>query len=484
MKDKLTKSKILCTLGPSTNTPESIAELRDLGMNMVRINFSHGTEKEKTKLFQMVRAVSPDIGILCDIQGPKIRIGDVQEGGALLKRGQRFILTTKKVMGNDEKVTFSYKPFPKEVKVGERVFINDGIICLEVLNIKGEEVHCRVLTGGFIYSRKGVNLPTTKIGLRVPTEKDIEDLKLIAKLDPAYVAASFVGSAEDVETIRHILASYGNDRIKIISKIERPIAVDNFDEILAASDGIMVARGDLGVELLPEEVPPLQKSMIRKCNTQGKPVIVATQMLESMVKAPIPTRAEVSDVYNAIEDGADCVMLSAETASGEFPTEAVWVMERIIRNSEEHLPERDPHWYDSKEETVSEIIGHLTHHACQQLKDRFKQPGKIICLTRSGYTARMISKYRPPFQIFAVTPDQRASQEMRLLWGVESVYLPELEEAAKTMTRVQTAIQACCERGYVKASDRVIVVGDFMRLATQTNMVSILRVGDVLEQND
>ncbi|MDT8446626.1 MAG: pyruvate kinase [bacterium] len=476
----LTKSKILCTLGPSTNEPDEIRALFEQGMDLVRINFSHGDAESKLRLIENVRSVHPGIAVLCDIQGPKIRIGEVQEGGALLKRGQKFILTTKSVLGDENHVTISYDPFPKEVSEGDRIFINDGIVCLEALNIKETEVHCRVLTGGTIYTRKGVNLPTTKLSLRVPTEKDIEDLKLIARLNPAYLAASFVGDAEDVETIRHILASYGNTRIKIIAKIERPIAVENFDEILEASDGIMVARGDLGVEMPPEEVPPIQKMMIKKCNTVGKPIIVATQMLESMTKAPIPTRAEVSDVYNAIEDGADCVMLSAETASGEFPAEAVFTMERIIRISESHLPERNPDDYDSKEDTVSEVIGHLTHQACKQLASRANGQGKIICLTRSGYTARMVSKYRPPFPILALTPDEHACREMRLLWAVEPIHLPELEQAAKTLNRIKTAIVACHKMGYLDPEEKVVVVGDFFNLPSQTNMVSILKVGDVL----
>jgi len=479
---RLTKSKILCTLGPASCSVAEVQTLFDQGMDLARINFSHGNADEKRELFDVVKAVNPTIAILCDIQGPKIRIGEVQKGGAILKRGEMFNLTIEDVVGDETQATITYPEFLKEVKVGDRVFINDGIVCLEVLYIRETLAKCKILTGGAIYTRKGVNLPNTEISLRVPTDKDIDDLKLIAELDPAYLAASFVGNADDVETIRHILASYGNESIKIISKIERPIAVENFREILAVSDGIMVARGDLGVELAAEDVPPVQKEMIRLCNIAGKPIIVATQMLESMTKAPIPTRAEVSDVYNAIEDGADCVMLSAETASGEFPAEAVFTMERIIKVSEDKLPERNPDWYDSKENTISEVIGHLTHQACKQLLSRGNgEGGKIICLTRSGYTARMVSKYRPPFPIFALTPDRRASQEMRLLWAVEPIYLPELDDAAKTLNRIYTAISACYKLGFLTDSERVIVVGDFFNLPSQTNMVSILNVGDIMK---
>ena len=431
---RLVKSKILCTLGPSSRTEAEIGALYEQGMDMVRINFSHGSPEEKRELFATVKAVDPNLAILCDIQGPKIRIGEVKAGGALLRRGTQFTLTTEEVMGDETKATISYKPFPAEVKTGERVFINDGIVCLEVLQIKGKEVVCKVLSGGTIFTRKGVNLPTTKLSLRVPTEKDTVD-----------------------------------------------IAVDNFEEILAASDGIMVARGDLGGELPAEQVPPIQKEMIRRCNIAGKPIIVATQMLESMTKAPIATRAEVSDVYNAIADGADCVMLSAETASGEFPTEAVFTMERIIMVSEDHLAQRNPDWYDSKEDTVSEVIGHLTPQTCKQLIERGNgAAGKIICLTRSGHTARMVSKYRPPFPILALTPDARAAQEMKLLWGVAPFHMPELAESAQTLSRIHTAIQACYDRGFLTPTEKVIVVGDFFNLPSQTNMVSILTVGDVL----
>ncbi len=474
-----TKSKILCTLGPASNAEEKIKELIHNGMNCVRINFSHGDDRGKTEIFDRVKKVAPEIAILCDIQGPKLRIGFVKDGVSV-RRGAPIILTTEEVEGDWDRITVSYKNLPSEVKTGELIFINDGIVCIEVNKVEGTEIYCTVVTGGELFTRKGLNLPHTELGLRVPTEKDLHDLKLIAKLNPAYVAASFVGSADDVHTIRQLLETYGNPDIKIISKIERPIAVKNFEEILEASDGIMVARGDLGVELPAEEVPPVQKAMIKRCNIVGKPVIVATQMLESMVKQPIATRAEVSDVYNAIEDGADCVMLSAETASGDFPAEAVEVMHRIIKNSDSHMPTRDADLFDSPSRATAETMGHLVHSACEQLKRQNIKKVKILCLTKSGFSARMISKYRPPFPLLAVTYVPRATWEMNFLWGVTPVLIPELEEAQKTWERVKVATEECMKKGIIDKGDTIVLVGDFFNLPHSTNMISIFQASEIV----
>ncbi len=474
----ISKSKILCTLGPSSDKAEQIEKLIAAGMNCVRINFSHGTEEDKTTLFERVRQANPTLAILCDIQGPKIRIGEVEEG-VILRRGASFILTTEPVIGDWHRVSVSYANLPKEVKKGEMIFINDGIVGLEILGIEKTEIHCKVLNGGPIYTRKGLNLPSTELGLRVPTEKDIHDLALIAKLNPAFLAASFVGSAEDVTTIRHILASHNNLQTKIIAKIERPIAVENFDEILQASDGIMVARGDLGVELRPEEVPFIQKEMVKKCNQVGKPVIVATQMLESMVKTPIPTRAEVSDVYNAINDGADCVMLSAETASGDFPTEAVKVMRRIIRNAEEHLSPRDPGRYDAHNQSIPELLGHLVHDACEQLMHEGYGRGKILCLTQSGFTARMISKFRPRLPIVAVTQNQHTAREMNIYWGVQPLYMPKIMEQSNRASRIRLIWEECRKHNLVDDDETLVLVGDFFDLTHRTNMITLMRSTEI-----
>lgn len=449
-------------------------------MDCARINFSHGTPEYKTEIFNIVRKEAPELAILCDIQGPKIRIGQVKEGGVVLKTGNKLVVTTEDVEGNENKITINYDKLPEEIEPGELIYINDGIVCLKANEIQGNEITCSILTGGFISTKKGVNLPDTEISLKVPTEKDISDLKLIAELDPEFVAISFVGTAEDVNKIRKLLSGYENDNIKLISKIERPVAVENFDSILEVSDGIMVARGDLGVELPPEKVLPVQKEMIKKANIAGKPIIVATQMLESMIKAPVPTRAEVSDVFNAIEDGADAVMLSAETASGDFPNEAVTIMERIIRSSEALIPLRDPDDYDSENETISEVIGHLVYSACCEFIDMGYTKGKIICITQSGHSARMISKYRPNLPIIGVTPEVNTARELKMQWGVEPLLLPEMNEIDKTRDKIKVAVKTCLDRGYVTKGEKLIIAGNFFDLPHKTNMVSIFSIDDVL----
>lgn len=480
-KDPFIKSKILCTLGPSSNSIGVIETLLDKGMDLARINFSHGNAEGKRELFAKIRMANPTLAILCDIQGPKIRIGVMEKEGYTLREGDDFCLTDLDVKGTYEEVSISHKELVKEVKPGEKIFINDGIICLEVLGTEEHRIRCKVLAGGELYSRKGLNLPTSEISLRVPTPKDVEDLKLIAELNPAYLAASFVGDAQDVITIKNLLASFGNEKIKIIAKIERPVAIEKFDEILKVADGIMVARGDLGVEIPAEEVPFLQKEMIHKCNVAGKPVIVATQMLESMTKAPIATRAEVSDVYNAIEDGADCVMLSAETASGQFPVEAVATMERIIKNAETHFPVRDPDRFDSNDIHTPELMGHLVFSTCALLKAKGYEYGKILCLTQSGFTARMISKYRPELPILAVTQSHRVAREMRLFWGVTPVVAEPLGDQHISSGRVKMGVQACLQMKLITEEEKLVIVGDFFNRPHKTNMISILTAKDVLE---
>jgi pyruvate kinase len=478
--NSITKSKIVCTLGPVSSNPEMIKTLVNNGMDCARINFSHGTKESKTDLFKLIRETTPEIAILCDIQGPKIRIGIVSEKIVTLNAEQKFILTTDQIEGDNQRVSISYKPLPQEIKPGELIYINDGIVCLKVESIKDNDIHTKVLSGGYISSRKGVNLPTTKISLKVPTPKDIEDLKLIAKLSPEYIAVSFVSDADDIATIRNILTAHGNENIKIIAKIERPIAVDNFAEILQASDGIMVARGDLGVELPPENVLPVQKKIIRQANTVGKPVIVATQMLESMIKSPIPTRAETSDIFNAIEDGADAVMLSAETASGDFPSEAVKIMERVIKVSEDLIPLRNPDDYDSNEETVSEIIGHLVYDTCKEFSDLNYEGGKIICLTSTGNTVSLISKYRPSLPILGITDNENTGKSLKLVWGVEPIFMPEISAKNHTIDKVKLAVINCLKKQLISEEETLIVIGNLLDLPSNNNFLSILKTQDII----
>jgi pyruvate kinase len=468
-------------LGPASETPEQIKILADIGMDCARINFSHGSREYRVELFNNVRKADDRIAVMCDIQGPKIRIGEVKAGRVFLQPENKIRITTEDVLGDENRISIPYSELPNEVMTGDSIFINDGIICLKVDRVENSEIECTILSGGYISSRKGVNLPSTKISLKVPTQKDIEDLELIAQLDPEYLAVSFVEDAGDIVKIRNILADYGDKRIKLISKIERPVAVENFDSILGVSDGIMVARGDLGVEIPPEDLLPVQKEMIRKCNIVGKPVIVATQMLESMMKSPVPTRAEISDVYNAIEDGADAVMLSAETASGDFPTKAVDMMERIIRISEALIPPRNPDDFNSGDQTISETIGHLVFSACKELSDIKYTEGKIICLTQKGYTARMISKYRPVLPILGITSSIRTAREMRLVWGVEPLLLPELEKMDKIMTRIKRSVEICLRHRCIEENEKLIIAGNLLSLPSRINMISIFSVDELLK---
>jgi len=479
----ITQSKIICTLGPSCHTPEQIRRLADIGMDCTRINFSHGSAEDKKKLFDNVRKADDRLAILCDIQGPKIRIGNVESPGVHLKQDETIIVTTDQIEGNKDRVSISYEKLPEEANIGDLIYINDGLVCLKVKEIDQNNLTCDIVTGGFISTKKGVNLPSTKISLTVPTEKDVEDLKIIAKLDPEYIAVSFVNDERDILTIRQILADAGNSHIKIIAKIERPFALENFDKILAVSDGVMVARGDLGVEIPAEEVLPVQKSLIKKCNIAGKPVIVATQMLESMTHAPTPTRAEVSDVFNAIADGADAVMLSAETASGKYPEKAVTMMERIIRSAENHMPHKDPEELDSSKRTHSELIGHLVFSTCKDFSAH--STGKIICLTRSGYSSRMISKYRPYFAIFGITDNPRYAREMRINWGVEPVVIKELEDATSNIHRIKLSAEECYRRNFIGEDDKIIVTGNnLFNFQQETNMLCIYDLKDLLENLD
>ena len=475
----ITHSKIVCTIGPATNTSEDIQRLADSGMDCARINFSHGTSEDKKELHHRIRKADPNLAILCDIQGPKIRVGEIQKGGVTLLAGQTFIITSDDVIGDRNKVSIQYKPLIREISPGDYIYINDGIVCLKANEIINNDIICSVLAGGYISSKKGVNLPHTKISMKVPTEKDKTDLKLIAELDPEYVAVSFVEDASDINVIKNLLAQNGNESIKIISKIERPQAIENFASILEASDGIMVARGDLGVELEPEKVLPAQKEMIHKCNIAGKPIIVATQMLESMVKSPVPTRAEVSDVFNAIEDGADCVMLSAETASGDYPEKAVEVMERIIRMSESLLPARNPDDFDSDSETVAEILGHLVYNACKEFDDINYDKGKVLCLTDTGYSARMIAKYRPSRPILSVTTRQRTAREMKLVWGIEPLLIAQPETESETISKIKQVVQICQDKKFIEDTEMIVVAGNIFDLPSQVNMLAIFRATDV-----
>ena len=324
--------KVISTIGPASDSKEVLKKLIDAGVDIFRLNFSHGSHDEKEALFKRIREISDTVGILADIQGPKIRVGKFKDDQAFtLNVGQEIRVYEKEIEGGGDNESFSIPlaGFLKGVRKGDYFYVNDGIIKIKVKSKERDHLVGEVIAGGIISNNKGVNIPNSELKTKVPTEKDIKDLEFIARINPDFVAISFVSGGDDVLTVKKMLENYGNSEIKLISKIERPIALENFDDILEVSDGIMIARGDLGVEISPDQVPIRQKELITKCNKEGKPVIVATQMLESMINTPVPTRAEANDIYNAVIDGTDAVMLSAETAVGKYPVNAVEFMNKI-----------------------------------------------------------------------------------------------------------------------------------------------------------
>nr|MDO8087294.1 pyruvate kinase [Candidatus Sigynarchaeum springense] len=487
------KSKIVCTLGPASSTIEQIKGLAARGMDVCRINFSYGTVEENKALFHRVRAADPTLAVMCDIQGQRIRIGEIGTGEVILETGQDFTLVTDDIVGDSKRVSISTKTLPGEVKPGDRIFINDGLVALEVRSVAGQAINCRVIMGGLISNRKGVNLPGIHLAGKGLTKKDIDDLKEIAALDPEYIAISLVKDASDMIKTRDILTDAGNGRIKLIAKIENSAALKNFDAILEASDGILVGRGSLGVEVPFETLIPEQKRIVKKSNRAGKPVIIATQMLESMASAPVPTRAEVSDVFNAIADGSDAVMLSSETATGKYPLNAVDAMSRIIQVSANYISPRNPDEYDTRPVQKAELIGHLVFDACKELA-QYSGPGgfideihdkrhnvMILTFTHTGLTARIISKYRPLLPIIAFTPEQRTARELRLVWGVEAILMPGIDTGTIMSKRLVVAVRDLAEKGRVDEDDTLIITGNLDYALAKTNLVSIFTVREVFD---
>ncbi|MCU0798354.1 MAG: pyruvate kinase [Candidatus Thermoplasmatota archaeon] len=456
------RTKIVCTIGPASEEESTLKEMVKAGMNVARLNFSHGDHAHTSKVFKTLRKVSRECGglaVLCDIQGPKIRTGRMR-APFLLKEGERVMVTSKQITGTISRFTIDYPRLERDLVEGDQVFINDGIIRLRVTGKKEGGLLCEVRSGGMVSDRKGCNIPSTKVEVDFPTEKDRKDLALIAELDPEYVAGSFIGSSIDVSAIRKVLAENGNDRPKIIAKIERPKALENMSSIIKKADGIMVARGDLGVEIPPQEVPVAQKTLCRECNKAGKPVIVATQMLESMVEHSRPTRAEASDVFNAVLDGADAVMLSGETSLGKHPVAAVSFMTDIITRAEQELPARDPDYYDSGSSSLVEASGHAVFTLVKELNER-ELKGKIVAYTRTGHTARMISKYRPGMAIVAVTPSLRTALEMELVWGVEPIHSG-ADGKGSVEGRMMDAVRTAKRAGALDSIDHVVTASSSM----------------------
>ncbi|HSW36629.1 MAG TPA: pyruvate kinase [Candidatus Limnocylindrales bacterium] len=472
------RTKIVCTLGPSSNSAEQIAKLIDAGMDVARINLSHGSWEDHCRQLDLVGEVSSKmkktVGLLIDTRGPKVRTGNLQDGSVILEDGQNFILTTAAVSGNNKKVSVTYPDLHRDLIPGGIVLIDDGSIILRVLEISGEEIFCRVLHGGVLKSRKGLNMPGTKIKLPALNDADRADIKLVLEREINFLAVSFVRDAADVLEVRRLVEKLRGN-VMIISKIECREGVENFDAILEVSDGVMVARGDLGVEIPPEEVPLLQKQFIYKCNRAGKPVITATQMLDSMIRNPRPTRAEASDVANAILDGTDAVMLSGETAVGRFPVETVQTMSRIAGHTEagrQYKKILDELGLTIKK-SVTDAISYATCHIANELC-----ADAIITSTQSGHTARMVSKYKPRAPIVAVSARTQVAKQLTLTWGVHSILSPPVNSTDEMFSN---AIQSALKDGLIKDGNLVVITaGVPVGVSGTTNLLRVETVGDVI----
>ncbi len=473
------RTKIVCTLGPATDDVEMMKKLIQCGLDAARVNFSHGTYESHGEIIKKLKQAREELGepipLILDTKGPEIRIKTFEQNKIRLEEGDSFILTTEDVPGTKERVSVTYADLPKDLQKGSRVLVDDGLIELRVESIQGPEVHCIVVTGGEVSSRKGVNLPGVQVNLPALTEKDIEDLKFGIANGFDYVAASFVRSASDVIKIRKVLEENGGDGIQIISKIENQEGVDNIDEILEVSDGIMVARGDLGVEIPPEEVPLVQKMLIARANKYSKPVITATQMLESMVKSPRPTRAEANDVANAIFDGSDAIMLSGETAMGAYPCEAVSTMARIAEKTESSI-NYSKNLTRNLDDGQTNITNAISFAACTTAAEL--KTACVCTITQSGFTARMISKHRPVCPIAAGTMREQVWRQLNLVWGCR----PVLHKGALPKGQVfDTAMKIAQRSGLVKNGDTVVLaLGMPVGISGSTNTLRVDIVGDVL----
>ena len=468
------KTKIVATLGPSSL--DKIRDLIEAGVNVFRLNFSHGTQEQHAETVDKIREISKEydtpVGILADLQGPKIRVGQVKEPGILLQVGQEFIITTEKCIGEGNKVSTSYEPLAEEVKPGNRILLDDGLLELEVKRVSGKDVITEVIVGGTLTSRKGINLPNVDIKSPALTHKDTSDLRFILKLDVDFVALSFVRKPQDIDLVKKIMDEEGN-YLSIIAKIEKPEALDYIDEILSRSGGLMVARGDLGVEINTEEVPTVQKMLIRKCNEVGKPVIVATQMLDSMIRNPRPTRAEASDVANAVLDGASAVMLSGESASGKYPLQSVEIMNKIIKSAEKNFFVSGIKRSDIEYKVETEVEG-ITYSAVN-LSDMLGAK-LIVCLTDSGNTAKYTARYRPQPPVIAIAgKGNPVTRTLSLTWGVTVLTIDELKHTTECFSQIHQKIRNI---DYVNDGDLIIISAGLPILKkTSTNMIKVHRVG-------
>ena len=468
------KTKIVSTLGPASSDRKTIRALIEAGVDVARMNFSHGTHEEHQERIDHVRRAANELGrdvaILQDLQGPKIRVGKIEDGSVLIHEGHKLVLTSEKIeVGTAERVYVSYPSLHSDVEIGGRILLDDGLLELKVMETNGSEVITEVVVGGALRSRKGVNLPHLRTNSPALTEKDIADLEFGLEMDVDLIALSFVRDGADVTNLVRRIRESGK-RVGVIAKIEKPEAVHNFDQILDQADGIMVARGDLGIEMPMQEVPGTQKEIIKKCRQAGKPVITATQMLESMIENPRPTRAEASDVANAVLDGTDAVMLSGETAVGKHPVRVVEVMSQIIKEAEKYEPQVSlGHPDEWLTEAVTESISYMACELAHQIDAK-----AIACLTSSGTTARAISRHRPEVPVYAFTNHIKVVKQLAVQWGTKGFAIPFQRDTDRGVTTVHEMLKA---RGLVDSGDRIVITAG-MPLPTRgrTNMVHVSEV--------
>ena len=466
------RAKIVCTLGPASSAPERLIELVAAGMDVARLNMSHGDYADHETNYANVRAAAiatgRPVGILADLQGPKIRLGRFLGGKEVLESGATFTITVDDIQGGPERCSTTFKGLPKDVQPGDTILIDDGRIHLEATSVTDTDVVTRVVVGGPISNNKGINLPGVAVSVPAMSEKDCDDLRWALRTGVDMVALSFVRSAKDIEIVHEIMTEEGR-RVPVIAKIEKPQAVENLDEIIDAFDAVMVARGDLGVELPLEEVPLVQKKIVSSARRWAKPVIVATQMLESMISAPRPTRAEASDVANAILDGADAVMLSGETSVGDYPVVTVQTMARIVNNTELHGLDQmqdiawDPH-------TTSGVMTKVAAEVGERIEAKF-----LVAFTHSGDSARRMARLRSSIPVLAFTPVEATRAELTLTWGVETFLVPIVSHTDDMIRQVDKALT---DSGRIQDGDRVVIVaGSPPGIAGHTNMVRVRRIG-------
>jgi pyruvate kinase len=468
------KTKIVATVGPASNSKEMLRSLVKEGVDVFRLNFSHGSHDDHLKVVKNIREINKEMGstvsILLDLQGPKIRI-QIMEDGVVLERGQELTITQRELIGNNKIVSTSYKELPRDVKIGDTILVDDGKIELKVKEVKDIDVITEVVYGGPLKSRKGINLPFTKVSAPSLTEKDNEDLLFGLKNNVDWIALSFVRKAYDIESLRGIIDEH-KSKARIVAKIEKPEALSNIDEIIAATDAVMVARGDLGVEIWLEEVPMVQKMLVEKCNKAGKPVIVATQMMESMIENPRPTRAETNDVANAVMDGADAVMLSAETAAGKYPIEVIRSMVRTVASVE-----KNPNMYfrfrDVDNTSPVYINDSLVLAACKLAKDVGAKA--IVGMTASGYTAFKSSSHRPNANIFVFTGNSALINQINLVWGSRAYHYDKSTSTDETIADVEAILK---KEGHVKTGEIFIFLASMPiheRARTNTLKINIVK---------